>query len=149
MEKISALMDSESGDQESAAQLARLRHEPELRRAWDTYHLIGESLRGEASLPGTDFMGRFSAALAQEPTVLAPRAPVKHRGLARVALPLAASFAGVALVGWLAISGMSPDKPTGVGAVATVKPDDGAARDYITAHQGAVRPVTAREADLR
>lgn len=157
MEQISAYMDGESGDQEAAA-LARLKHDAELRRAWDTYHLIGESLRGETPNPRPEFMSRFSAALAQEPTVLAPRAPVARRGLPRIALPLAASFGGVALVAWLALSNnplMPGKEPVAANsnppAVADAKADD-AARDYIMAHQGEVsyvRTVSARAADMR
>ena len=154
MEQISAFMDGESGEHEGAAQLARLKHDPELRRAWNTWHLIGESVRGEATAPNPEFMSRFSAALAQEPTVLAPRASIVRRSFSRVALPLAASFAGVALVGWLAVSMISTsDGPRGTGAVATVvQPDNGAATDYIKAHRGVVsyvQTVAARDTDQR
>lgn len=150
MEQISAFMDGESGEQEGAAQLARLKHDPELRRAWATWHLIGESVRGEATAPNPEFMTRFSAALAQEPTVLAPRASTPRRGFSRVALPLAASFAGVALVGWLALSN-NPLMPGGQQQPVITAVED-STRDYIAAHQrevSYVRPVAAQEADMR
>ncbi|HWA11925.1 MAG TPA: sigma-E factor negative regulatory protein [Burkholderiales bacterium] len=156
MERISAFMDGEADDQDGAAQLARLKQEPALRRDWETYHLIGEALRGEAARPSPGFMARFSEALAKEPTVLAPRAPARRGGLLpRIALPLAASFGGVALVAWLAMSNnplMPAREQVAATAPAPRPAEDATARDYIAAHQGAlsyVRAVSARESDLR
>ena len=168
MERISAFMDGEVGDHEVAAQLASLKQDAALRETWGTYHLIGDALRGDAGVtPG--FMGRFSAALAQEPTVLAPKPLVRNLSVRRIALPLAASFGGVALVAWLALSGnpLMPrdDKMAAneapAAAQVVVKPANGAVNDYLLAHQqfspsttiqgGAsyVRTVSGREADMR
>ena len=168
MENISAFMDGEVGDHEVAAQLARLKQDAALRETWGTYHLIGDAMRGDAGVtPG--FLGRFSAALAQEPTVLAPKAPVRNRSVRRIALPLAASFGGVALVAWLVLSG-NPFLPRDdkiaaneapAAAQVAVKPANGAVNDYLLAHQqfspsttmqgvaSYVRTVSGREADMR
>jgi sigma-E factor negative regulatory protein RseA len=172
MERVSAFMDGEVGDDEVAAQVARLKQDPALRERWATYHLIGDALRGEASVSaftGTpEFAQRFSAALAQEPTVLAPRAPVRSHKARRVAISLAASFGGVALVAWLAMSN-NPflPEPEKVAEVKTVQPvqavksADGAVNDYLLAHQqfspstamqgvaSYVRTVSGSEADMR
>ena len=168
MERISAFMDGEVGDHEVAAQLASLKQDPALRETWETYHLIGDAMRGDAGVtPG--FMNRFSAALAREATVLAPRTPVRSRSIPRIALPLAASFGGVALVAWLALSG-NPFMPredklaasvVPPSAQVAVKPANGAVNDYLLAHQqfspsttmqgvaSYVRTVSGREADMR
>jgi sigma-E factor negative regulatory protein RseA len=98
MERISALMDGELGDQEAAAEVTGIKQDPELRLTWETYHLIGETLRGEAGGAAQGFVERFSARLAEEPTVLAPRRTLASRFNVRVALPIAASLAGVAVV---------------------------------------------------
>lgn len=168
MERISAFMDGEADDHEVSAQLSGLKQDPALREAWSTYHLIGDAMRGDAGVtPG--FMGRFSAALDKEPTVLAPRAPVRKSVVRRIALPLAASFGGVALVAWLALSNnplmpredrvASNDAQPVVQGV--VKPADGAVNDYLLAHQqfspsttmqgvaSYVRTVSGREAATR
>lgn len=173
MERISAFMDGEVEDQEVSAQLAGLKQYPAAREAWDTYHLIGDAMRGDIMrgdagvAPG--FMDRFSAALAQEPTVLAPKAPVRKPALRRIALPLAASFGGVALVAWLALSNnplMPRDEKVAANdmqpaAQAAVKPADGAVNDYLLAHQqfspsttmqgvaSYVRTVSGHESDKR
>ncbi|HEX7813079.1 MAG TPA: sigma-E factor negative regulatory protein [Burkholderiales bacterium] len=168
MERISAFLDGEVEDNEISAQLARLKQDPALREAWDTYHLIGDAMRGDAGVAPA-FMSRFSAALAQEPTVLAPKAPVRKSGARRIALPLAASFGGVALVAWMALSNnplmpreekLAANQPQPV-VQAAVKPANGAVNDYLLAHQqfspsttmqgvaSYVRTVSGREEDMR
>jgi len=173
MERISAFMDGEVEGHEVFAQLAGLKQDPAFREAWDTYHLIGDAMRGDimrgdaGEAPG--FMNRFSASLAQEPTVLAPKAPVRMPTARRIALPLAASFGGVALVAWLALSNnplMPRDEKIAVndtppGLQVAVKPADGAVNDYLLAHQqfspsttmqgvaSYVRTVSGSESDKR
>ena len=43
--ELSALMDDALDESEAAATLDRLAREPSLRDDWETYHLIGDSLR--------------------------------------------------------------------------------------------------------
>ena len=104
MEKISAFMDGEIDGLEAGGQVARLKEDPHLRASWDTYHLIGDTLRGEKLSLSRDFTAKVSARLAEEPTVLAPRnrAPLRAT-VRRFALPVAASVGGMALVAWLAV----------------------------------------------
>lgn len=99
-EQISALMDSELNGPDAGLCLTRLKQDPELREAWDLYHLIGDSLRGHVAhtLPRS-----FTERLAQEPTVLAPRRRIRQRHPKWVALSAAASVAAVAYVGWMAL----------------------------------------------
>ena len=104
MEKISAFMDGELEGMEAGGQVARLKDDPRLRASWDTYHLIGDTLRGEKLSLSRDFTASVSSRLADEPTVLAPRrrAPLQAT-VRRFALPVAASVGGMALVAWLAL----------------------------------------------
>jgi sigma-E factor negative regulatory protein RseA len=117
-EKISALIDGELPAEEAGTQFVLLKTEVELRHAWDTYHLIGDALRGQH---GSELCGRVVALLREEPTVLAPRRmPASLRRTAWYAMSAAASAAAVALVVWTALptlrtnpSGvaMAPDAP--------------------------------------
>lgn len=168
MERISAFMDGEVEENEALAQVARLKQDASLRQTWETYHVVGDALRGETGhSPG--FMRRFSAALEQEPTVLAPRRPAVRITARRVALSLAASFGGVALVAWLALSN-NPLMPNGEklatqppqpATTLAASPANGAVNDYLMAHQQFspstamqglapyIRTVSGREADMR
>jgi len=102
-EKVSALIDGELQSDSLHAHLGRLRADPELRGAWDTYHLIGDALRGHISPAISD---RVVARLREEPTVLAPR-PERSpsRRLGWYAMSAAASVAAVAFVVWTASPG--------------------------------------------
>lgn len=110
MERLSALMDGELDDHEVAGELARIKGDSERQATWAAYHLIGDSIRGQGVL-ADDFTERVCARLNSEPTVLAPQRSA-HRTTRRVALSLAASLCGVAVVAWLALSNnpvVSPD----------------------------------------
>ena len=109
--RISACMDGEAnafGANGSAAQLA---DDHEAREAWRTYHLIGDVLRG---LPVTspDFAARVAQALAEEPTVLAPKRHLSTGASAKwAALSVAAGLAGVVWVGWMAFAPTVTGRP--------------------------------------
>lgn len=102
-EKVSALIDGELQSDSLHAHLGRLRADPELRGAWDIYHLIGDALRGHISPAISD---RVVARLREEPTVLAPRSEKSpSRRLGWYAMSAAASVAAVAFVVWTASPG--------------------------------------------
>jgi len=138
MEKISQLMDGELGEREARLQVRRLGSDARLVQAWDTYHLIRDALRDDICV-GADFERRLRQRLDEEPTVLAPHAHFASR-VGRYSLPLAATLAGVALVGWLALSSQ-PQTPQ----IAATKPESravpalatpsGQMNDYLLAHQ--------------
>jgi sigma-E factor negative regulatory protein RseA len=102
MEKISQLMDGELEGQECGLHIRRLTQDNDLAQRWQTYHLVRDVLRGEAGTT-SHLAERVRARLEAEPTVLAPRSRLST-GFARVALPIAATVAGVAVVGWLAFN---------------------------------------------
>lgn len=103
-EKLSAFVDGDLQGEGLQAHLGRLRTDPELRSAWDTYHLIGDALRGQIS---PEIAARVVARLREEPTVLAPR-PERKTPSARLGwylMSAAASMAAVAFVVWTASPG--------------------------------------------
>ena len=139
--KISALMDGELERHESDGALDALRGEGEALETWRRYHLIGDSMRDTRQL-SAGFAARVTAKLADEPTVLAPKRTQPGRSDSPRWFTLsavAASFAAVALVGWLAFAPQSP-APAPVVAKAAEKPVivpmPSSANDYLLAHQG-------------
>ena len=138
-ERVSVLMDGELDDKSAAAAIQSLANEREARDAWRTYHMIGDLLRGSAPL-SDDFSARIAWKLAEQPTVLAPGRlkPEPRRWF--TASAVAASFAAVALVGWLAFA---PQPLVAPAPLAELKPEapvmvpmPTAANDYLLAHQG-------------
>jgi len=115
-EKLSALIDGELESDGLHAHLGQLRADPELQRAWDTYHLIGDALRGQISPAIAD---RVVARLREEPTVLAPRpekSPSRQLGWYAMA---AASVAAVGFVVWTAFPGWRVESQLAGGPAAT------------------------------
>lgn len=138
-ERVSVLMDGELDDKSAAAAIQSLANEREARDAWRTYHMIGDLMRGSAPL-SDDFSARIAWKLAGQPTVLAPGRikPQPRRWF--TASAVAASFAAVALVGWLAFA---PQPLVAPAPLAELKPEapvmvpmPTAANDYLLAHQG-------------
>ncbi|MEW5967095.1 MAG: sigma-E factor negative regulatory protein [Pseudomonadota bacterium] len=136
---LSAALDGEASVAETADCLAALKRDSGLRQAWTDYHLIGDLMRGVAPA-SDDFMARFSARLADEPTVLAPHRSVWPQ---RVAV---ASFASLAVWGMVTLSGWQPESPTapvmavspGVQSAALGRGETGHASHlapYLVAHQ--------------
>lgn len=148
MEQISALMDNELSTQDSSQALRRLDDVPEARARWETYHLIGDAMRGQAG--GIDVASRVSAALQHEPTVLAPRRTEKPGKVFTYALSAAASVSAIAVVGWMAFStgpvvNPQPELTKSVPAVPATQsaepqlvstPSGDQMNEYLLAHQG-------------
>ncbi len=143
MEKISAFMDGEFDGAQAQGQIARLKEDAELRARWDTYHLIGDTLRRESLEMSASFTDTFRARLTAEPTILAPRALTPVRALVRrYALPVAASVGGMALVAWVALANnpFAPAKDNLAKAPAAVVPAKTQVagdqyNDYVWAHR--------------
>jgi sigma-E factor negative regulatory protein RseA len=146
MDKISEWMDGELSGQQTREQFTRVKQDTELHHCWDTFHLIGDVMRGERAL-SREFERRVGARLAGEPAMLAPRHRVSSR-FATYALSAAASVSAVALVGWIAYFNnplapqpdlaQAPTTPPPVAApseqLASV-PSDGKMNEYLIAHQ--------------
>ncbi len=109
---LSAALDGEATRTEIEACIAALKQNDHLRQTWSENLLIGDLMRGVAPA-SDDYMARFSAQLAIEPTVLAPRRSVWPQ---RVAV---ASLASLAVWGVISITGMVSETSVPQMAVAT------------------------------
>ena len=147
MDTISALVDGELDEDQAARELSRIKQHDSLRECWDTFHLIGDVMRGDCRV-SPHLSARIAERLANEPTVLAPR----HRGARRIAayaLSAAASLSAVALVAWVAFSANPLVAPQEMAKpqlhlapqLASV-PSQGSMNEYLLAHQ-AFSPSTA------
>lgn len=113
-EKLSSLMDGELDRDEARETIRQLGSNPQHRDQWDTYHLIGEVLRGDSVVMSESSEARrqrtaaIFARLSDEPTVLAPAAAKANRGAVsivpainkrtRIALAMAASVATLSAI---------------------------------------------------
>ena len=152
MDRVSALMDGELDEHQARQIIAGIRQKRDLRDHWDTFHLIGDTLRGDCRL-SADFSGRLADRLAQEPTILAPRRHTAKR-MTAYALSAAASLSAVALVAWTALSTSDPVAPqpplaqvqraivAAPVAQLVSTPSEGNMNGYLLAHQG-FSPSTA------
>lgn len=103
-EQVSALIDGELDRAETEATIGRLCGDPALLRQWHELHRVGDALRSNevAACDVFQFCTRLSAAIADEPTVLAPRS-ASSTGLRRFLAPGLAVAASVAVVGFIAV----------------------------------------------
>lgn len=102
IEHLSSLIDGELDPQQAAAVIEALCKDSELQRRWADLQLVGDALRSTdvAACHVEGFCVRVSRALANEPTVLAPR-PRPH--FRRYLVPGAAIAASVAAIAFVAV----------------------------------------------
>lgn len=136
---LSAFLDDELEAYRQPAILAAVGDDEELRKVWDSYHLIGDALRRSGRLD-RDLVSRVMLSLEQEPVILAPQA--KRAGhLRRSSLALAATAAGAAVVAWIALNPYSPRPQLQTMALAKIQPQvaaeqpSGRMQEYLVAHQ--------------
>jgi sigma-E factor negative regulatory protein RseA len=141
-DRISALMDGEL-DERSAEETLKALGRGEEVETWRTYHLIGDAMRETGPLSAL-FSERMVARIAAEPTIVAPGRIAAPQPRKWVALSAAASFAAVALVGWLALAPQQAPAPLAQAPVAKTRaeakpalvPLPSGTNDYLLAHQG-------------
>jgi sigma-E factor negative regulatory protein RseA len=109
MDKISAFMDGESAPAEAQQTFKRLRSDEECLKIWNSYHLVGDVMRGTPMLQD-DFLERLHQKMENEPTVLAPHA--HWRAPVHFAYSAAAAVAGIAVVAALVMTN-NPLRPEG------------------------------------
>lgn len=139
--ELSALFDNELEVHEEPALWVALKAEPHLRERWQNYKLIGDALRDEQNL-ACDITGDVMRALADEPVILAPQ---KKRATtwSSAIMAMAASVAGIAVVGWLALGPQFKDNelpvlakaPSQTTAVSAPQADSAGIQEYVLAHQ--------------
>jgi sigma-E factor negative regulatory protein RseA len=139
LQQLSAALDGETARAETEACVAALKHDDALRRNWSEYHLIGDLMRGVAPAPD-DFMVRFTAQLAAEPTVLAPRRSVWPQRVAVASFASLAVWGAISITGWLAEVPSSPSMASAPGLQqaaleAEQVSDDSHLAPYRVAHQ--------------
>lgn len=101
--EVSALLDGELDHDMARDVLDSVIRSDSLQARWDAYVLIGDRLRDDAGSCG-DISVSVMARLRDEPIVLSPgrlQPPMSRSPL----LAIAASIAGVAIVGWMAFVG--------------------------------------------
>lgn len=108
-EQISALMDEEIAVEDAAHLISSMQSNKQSADAWSQYNLIGDVMRGNQLL-SKDFKQNLMYKLDQEPTVLAPKSAQMNAekiAIFKDKLPakwsIAASFAAVMVVGWMAM----------------------------------------------
>jgi sigma-E factor negative regulatory protein RseA len=141
-DRISALMDGELDDKSAGLAIDLLASDGEARDTWRAYHLISDAL-GKSRVLSEGFSERVAAALAKEPTVLAPKRRTSAEPRRWVAL--AAGVAAVSLVGWLGFApqqsalppvAQAPQGPKGPPeAKQQLVPLPSGTNDYLLAHQ--------------
>jgi sigma-E factor negative regulatory protein RseA len=128
---------------------------PHGRQAWDTYHLIGDTLRsGDLAVPANaGFQARLLQALEAEPAIVAPAAPANARRPLRMALSGLAVAAAVAMVAWMIqpyLGGNPAPGPALADAAAagpgnTAALDEASLHDYLEAHRQLAGPTAVRQ----
>jgi len=142
-DRISQLMDGELDDRSAAEAIKACGQGGDALDTWRTYHLISDAMRDSRVL-SAGFSARVMQRLEAEPTVLAPQ---RARAESRTwfALSAAASFAAVALVGWLAFApqpsvapqvAQTPKPAAEAPQAAAAAMTPSAANEYLLAHQG-------------
>jgi sigma-E factor negative regulatory protein RseA len=125
-EQLSAFLDGELPDPESALLLKRLERDDDLRGALSRYSLIGAVLRGEGDVPAArQVAARVSAAIAREPTrtggfAWLPGSEALGRGVAGIAVAAGVAFGAVMLV--QQVLSVKPETPVAVLARAEAPP---------------------------
>ena len=117
-ESLSAWVDGELGKEQRAFLYRRLSNDRVLRDKWARYHLIGDALRGEATIAiGDDFAGSVMAAIDEE-TEIAATGSRRRVGVIAAA---AASLAVFAVSALLMLPTQGDMVPATAGAVAVSK----------------------------
>ncbi len=128
-DQVSMMMDSEMSQQEMDRFIRHLKDNPHLKSCWNSYHLIGDSLRQK--LPefiNTELHSRITAAIQNEPTYFLPQTASHKKSVAApsrkkevLGFALAASITAVAVIGVMQVSEHSDIQ----GQAATVAMVDG------------------------
>lgn len=137
-QEISSLMDGELDPPEAERVIRSCCTDGEAADHWQTYHLIGDVLRGGRPHP-TGTAERVRQALATEPAIIARPKRVYETTLGRIAFAAAASVATIGVVGWIGNQG--GQAPSGVVVARAPGPAQPALlpaadiQDYVVAHR--------------
>jgi sigma-E factor negative regulatory protein RseA len=134
-EKLSALMDGELDLDSSPHLYTALRNSGEAAECWSTYHLIGDAMRGDLSMQ-KGLHARIMQQLEAEPVVLAPQRRLRNVLRETYVVPMTATAAAVAFVGWMVWQSqgvaLQSDLPQPAVAQNAISPD--VLNNYMLAH---------------
>ena len=99
-EQISMLVDGELHEDEADSLIAKLAKDDQAKVSWETYHLIGDALRGNSEF-NARLEKRISDKLAEEPTILSPKRRRISANISKIGWALAASVATFSVVTWV------------------------------------------------
>lgn len=147
-EQISALMDDEIAVEDATHLIVAMQSSRQAAEAWSQYHLIGDAIRGDIVF-SKDFKQSLMHKLDLEPTVLAPKTAqitshdaIQFKDKLPVKWTMAASFAAVMVVGWMALQQqVQPGAAPGATSGATMEmanaevTEQTIPTEYLTAHQ--------------
>ena len=120
-ELVSGLVDGELDERSADEVISHLEQDAESRSRWMRYHVISDVVKGHANARvDSGFAARVSAAIADEPAILAPR---RKKGIPAF-LKQASGFAVAATVAVVAVLAVQPQDGTddGIQQVATTTP---------------------------
>ncbi len=104
--KISALMDGELEQRDVSNIIEAIRKDDDLQGEWETYHLIGDTLRQSSKL-SMNISSGVSQRLKAEPTVLSPNISNLERKLKRKVYAFSVAASVIAMVSaWLVIQNL-------------------------------------------
>jgi sigma-E factor negative regulatory protein RseA len=104
--KISALMDGELDQQDVSNIIEAIRKDDDLQGEWETYHLIGDTLR-RSSLLSMNLSSSVSQKLKAEPTVLSPNISNLEKKLKRKVYAFSVAASVIAMVSaWLVMQNL-------------------------------------------
>lgn len=111
-EDLSTLVDGELDSTRASQVIEAATRDPKLRAAWSRYHLMSDAMRDQLA-PGApaEFAERVRRALESEPPLAAPRRRAHALAKPLAGLALAASVAGVAILGLNALRSEQPAAP--------------------------------------
>ena len=111
-ERLSAFLDGELEDPARDGIVDALYEDPELRRTWERFHLIGDSMRGTGPVPGADAVARSVGATLTGESVVRLRPRARRSRLHPLAgLAMAAAIAGIAVLGLHRLDGGGAQAP--------------------------------------
>ena len=119
LEHISACMDGEVTNTECQQLLEQRRHDT-FSAHWQTWHLIGDTLRDTPATSST-LARRIAAQLEQELPIVAPK-PARRTIVQHYLMPIAASLAAVTVVSLSTLYFSGIKQPTNPAQVASIAP---------------------------
>lgn len=156
---LSSLMDGELDAQEAERAIRSCCASRDNEDTWHLYHVIGDSLRGQAPRH-LDRPEGIKQKLRAEPAIIARPKRILETTFGRIALAAAASVATIGVVGWIGTQGgqlpgaapMVAKNPTAIQPVASkvIAPAPVVdVQDYLTAHRQMPSPDLYRTVNNR